>query len=304
MPSTFEQHARPVIFGELLFDHYPDGNKVLAGAPLAVAWHCQGFGLRPLLITRIGQDIEGEIALTAMHQWGLDTRAVQIDSHHTTGNVVVSSENKDNHFEIKSDQAWDYISSSLALEWLKDLPCSLLYVGSLAQRHSVSYKTLQQLVKEIKLPLFVDINLRPPWVDNDVIEQNLKAARWLKLNDSELALLLHKDVEEHKELLKHAEIIRAQYEIELLYVTCGEKGAFIVREAEVTESINTQTIKSIDTVGAGDAFTSVCILGFYKDWNQQQTLTRANEFAAKVCQIQGATSLLKSDYDYFLKKWS
>jgi len=31
------------IFGEVLFDHFPDGSRVLGGAPFNVAWHLQAF---------------------------------------------------------------------------------------------------------------------------------------------------------------------------------------------------------------------------------------------------------------------
>ena len=47
---------RPLIIGEVLFDVMPDGTRVLGGAPFNVAWHLEAFGLRPLMITRVGAD--------------------------------------------------------------------------------------------------------------------------------------------------------------------------------------------------------------------------------------------------------
>jgi len=293
MSLAIDQSARPVIFGECLFDHYPDGSKILAGAPLAVAWHLQGFGLRPLLISRIGQDEEGELALAAMHQWGLDTRAIQIDPQHSTGSVVVTSSNGENQFEIKPDQAWDYISSHLSLEWIRILPCSLLYAGTLAQRSHISHKTLQRLMLETNLPVFVDINLRPPWNDTPIIKQCLDVAHWLKLNDEEL-----------KKLTDSAKQMKSQHDIDTIYITRGEQGSAVLNEQGTIEENNDLSIKVVDTVGAGDAFTSVCILGIHKGWTSRQVLTRANEFAARICQTQGATALVKQDYDDLLEKWN
>ncbi len=298
MSHTIDQHARPVIFGELLFDHYPDGNKVLAGAPLAVAWHCQGFGLRPLLITRIGQDTEGELALAAMREWGIDTCGVQIDPIHATGKVQVTNKNDDNHFEIEPDQAWDHISSYLALEWVKTLPCSILYAGTLAQRSHHSHKTLQRLMLEVSLPVFVDINIREPWNDPEIVEQSLNEAHWLKLSDTDLTSL----VASTQILTEKAKQLRSDYGIEVVYLTHGETGADVITEDEQISEKN-KKIKVLDTVGAGDAFTAVCILGLHKQWTQQQILSRANEFAARICQQQGATTLTKQDYTDYLKKW-
>lgn len=299
MPYTLDQHARPVIFGEILFDHYSDGSKVLAGAPLAVAWHLQGFGLRPLLISRIGQDTEGELALAAMHQWGLDTCAIQIDPDHSTGSVRVMRKNDDNHFEIAADQAWDHISSYLALEWVKTLPCSLLYAGTLAQRSHNSHKTLQRLMLEVNLPVFMDINIREPWNDPDIMQQSLTEAHWLKLNDSELSSLSNSA----ETLTNKAIQLKSDNDIASIFLTCGANGAEIISDQAHTVAHNKNTKEIVDSVGAGDAFAAVCILGLHKKWNQQQITSRANEFAARICQYKGATALHKQDYTEYLQKW-
>ena len=52
---------RPIIFGEVLYDCFPDGQAVLGGAPFNVAWHLQGFGLNPLFISRVGDDPLGHL---------------------------------------------------------------------------------------------------------------------------------------------------------------------------------------------------------------------------------------------------
>ena len=43
--------AVPVVFGEVLFDIFPDGAKHLGGAPFNVAWHLQAFGDQPLFLS-------------------------------------------------------------------------------------------------------------------------------------------------------------------------------------------------------------------------------------------------------------
>ena len=303
MSHIIDQNARPVIFGECLYDHYPDGNKLLAGAPLTVAWHLHGFGLRPLLITRIGQDTEGELALAAMHQWGLDTRGIQIDPQHPTGSVLLSNNQGENHFEIKPNQAWDYIGGHLALEWIKTLPCSLLYAGSLAQRHHVSHKTLQRLLLEGNLPLFVDINIREPWNDALIIEQSLEEAHWLKINDVELHDLTKTKNLSTQQINDAAKELKSKHDIETIYITRGSKGSISINENGNAIEQSNSSIDIVDTVGAGDAFTALSILGIHKGWNQKQIIHRANQFAERICQIQGATSLMKKDYIKYLEEW-
>ena len=57
--ATVARHSQHtvVIFGEVLFDDFPDG-AVLGGAPFNVAWHLQAFGLHPVVISRTGNDAQ------------------------------------------------------------------------------------------------------------------------------------------------------------------------------------------------------------------------------------------------------
>ena len=298
MAKTIDQTARPVIFGELLFDHYPNGEKFLGGSPFNVAWHLQGFGLRPIFVTRLGQDTEGELALTSMIRWGMDTCAVQIDHQHQTGSVLVSQSDGDNQFEIKPDQAWDFISGALVLEWLNNLPCSLIYAGSLAQRNPISRKTLQRIILETELPVFIDINLRAPWNDAEIINSCLESAHWLKLNNHEIESLA-KD----ENLQKAAINIKTTHDISDVYITHGEQGAMLVNDSGIKQ-FNTESITAIDTIGAGDAFSAVVILGLHLGWSDFQIVKNANEFAARICQGQGGTPLKKQDYTALMRQWA
>ena len=298
MAKTIDQTGRPVIFGELLFDHYLNGEKLLGGAAFNVAWHLQAFGLRPIFVTRLGQDTEGELALTAMIRWGMDTCAVQIDHQHQTGSVLVSQSDNDNQFEIKPDQAWDFISGVLVLEWLNNLPCSLIYAGSLVQRNPISRKTLQRIILETELPVFIDINIRPPWNDVEIISSCLESAHWLKLNNHEIELLA-KD----KNLQKAAKNIKTMHDISDVYITHGEQGAMLVNDSGIKQ-FNAESIKAIDTIGAGDAYSAVVILGLHLGWSDFQIIKNANEFAARICEGLGGTPLKQSDYTALMKQWA
>ena len=68
-----KKRNRPIIFGEVLFDCFPDGSRVLGGAPFNVAWHLQAFGAEPLFVSRVGNDPMGRKIRDAMLQWGMDT---------------------------------------------------------------------------------------------------------------------------------------------------------------------------------------------------------------------------------------
>lgn len=300
----FEKDGRPVIFGEVLFDVFEDGTAVLGGAPFNVAWHLQGFGLRPLLISRIGQDERGELVLMRMHQWQMDTQAMQIDPVYPTGRVEVSIQDGEPHYEIPAEQAYDKISSALVIDIISNLPCSLLYCGSLAQRDAVSRKTLQGLIQKQGLPVFVDINRRPPWLDEANISKTMHAAAWVKMNEAELAEQTGLVVTDEASLQRAVKLLCNQHHIEGVFITRGEKGASHISARGMQTAVTRQAQGFIDSIGAGDAFAAVCLLGQIRQWSVALTLARANTFASMICEQRGALIEDKSVYAGLLQEWT
>jgi len=70
------QPARPIVFGEALFDCFGE-RELPGGAPLNVAWHLQALGWNPLLVSRIGADDQGQRITKRMQDWGMNTTGIQ-----------------------------------------------------------------------------------------------------------------------------------------------------------------------------------------------------------------------------------
>jgi fructokinase len=89
-----------------------------------------------------------------------------------------------------------------------------------------------------------------------------------------------------------------------LLLTHGEKGAELFTPDGLSATIEPdRSIEPVDTVGAGDAFTSVFILGLACDWSRNLTLSRAQAFASAVCSYRGATTRDPAFYRPFLHDW-
>jgi fructokinase len=180
---------RPLIVGEVLFDVMPDGNSVLGGAPFNVAWHLEAFGLRPLMITRVGADEPGDEVVATMEAWGMDVSGVQRDDSHPTGRVQVELDDGEPTFHILPDQAYDHLDPDRAVQLVTGEAFSLLYHGSLISRGEVSRSARDALEERSGLPVFVDVNLRDPWWDQEDVVASVRSATWVKLNEAELDLL-------------------------------------------------------------------------------------------------------------------
>jgi fructokinase len=298
-------HNRPVIFGEVLFDHFADGSRVLGGAPFNVAWHLRGFGANPLVISAVGDDHEGREVLERMTSWDLTTEGVQTDSTHPTGKVAATIVDGENRFEIAPGQAWDFVHADPALRAASEEPAGLLYHGTLALRAGESWNTLRSLWDKTEAPSFVDLNLRDPWWTKDKVEWCLSTADWIKLNETELAELSARSTASFGECRDAALGLARDHSIQGVIVTRGGEGALSVVDGKRIFDAKAPPISSlVDTVGAGDAFSAVVCLGLLHEWDHQTTLDRAAAFAADLCGIRGATTTDFGLYERHLGEWS
>jgi len=294
---------RPLIFGEVLFDNFPDGSSVMGGAPFNVAWHLQGFGCQPLLISSVGKDTSGEKVLSKMNAWGMDVSGVQVDEQHPTGSVQIELVDGQPSFSILSDQAYDYIGSESIDQILKSVQPALLYHGSLAVRNRDSQQTLFYLQDKIDVPVFVDINLRPPWWEKSLLDALLKNATWAKLNEDELLEMSGNSSNGNVDYPSMAEQYREKKNLDMLILTLGAEGAHLISKDGMVHGEPVIVENIVDTVGAGDAFSSVILFGLLSGWSKQLVLPRALEFASSVCANRGAVINDRDVYQSFLDNW-
>ncbi len=290
---------RPVIFGEVLFDCLPDGAQMLGGAPFNVAWNLQSFGLSPLFISKVGKDELGQKILDAMNGHRMDVSCIQQDNSRPTGTVEVSLTDGEPSYEIVNDVAYDYIDAD---DLRVNVGEGVLYHGSLALRNIQSKTAYKKIKKRLNIPVFVDVNLRAPWYEINTVREMVKDATWCKLNEGELSEL--------KSNLSDSDEIKAnkiffQKQLKSMYLTKGDAGATVLNDKgadyNVVPSCST---KVVDSIGAGDAFCSVIILGLFKDWDIKTTFDRAQEFASAVVGIKGAVSSDEKFYEDFKVAWN
>lgn len=291
---------RPILFGEALFDCFPDGKRILGGAPFNVAWHLTGLGNAPLFITRVGNDAPGMEVRRAMEDWGMDTRGVQVDPTLPTGSVRITFVHGESQYDILAHQAYDAIDDPLLPDTLRP---AFLYHGSLAVRgagQTSSRATLQTLAQKLRAPIFLDVNLRAPWWRRDDVLRWIPRAHWVKLNEHEL---LDLEPEAGTAAQRAWQFLR-RHHLHTLIVTFGSQGALALTAAG--EELRVQPdahIPVVDTVGAGDAFTAVFLHGYLHHWPLAQTLARAQDFASAVVGVQGATIQDPAFYQHFLRCW-
>jgi fructokinase len=284
------------IFGEVLFDCFPTGEQVLGGAPFNVAWHLQAFGRSPLFVSRIGRDGEGDAIAQSMARWGMETAYLQRDAQHPTGRVAITFEAGEPSYDIRAGVAYDFIDATGVVE----VHASTLYHGSLGLRNPIALEALNRLKANHPQRIFMDVNLRDPWWQREVVLNWVAEADWVKLNEEELRQIAG----ESNDLSTMAAAFRERFNLKGLVVTLGKRGVFAVAEDGHIHRIEPElNLNLVDTVGAGDALTSVLILGLELGWPLSLTLERAQQFASAIVGQRGAVVDAPAFYQQYIDLW-
>jgi fructokinase len=281
--------------GEVLWDLLPSGSQ-LGGAPANFAYHARSLGADACVVTRVGNDGFGQEILRRFKQQQIADGTVQVDEKAPTGVVTVTlSDNGIPSYNIKENAAWDQISVTLAaLVGIQQ--ADAICFGSLAQRGKTSRDSIQTLVAsaaEHTLRVF-DINLRQKFYSLEIIEQSLRLANVLKLNDSELPILadlLGLNGTTHNQI----ELLAKQFDLHLVALTRGPAGSLLFQAGKWSDC-SSVPIKIVDTVGAGDAFTAALVMGLLSKMDLDEINRLADEVARFVCSYAGATPPLPREF--------
>ncbi len=277
--------------GEVLWDLLPTG-KQLGGAPANFTYQCRSLGADAALITRVGADPLGREVLERFRGLGLPTETVQVDPELPTGTVDVElAADGQPRFTIREHVAWDRIEAGpAALD--RAARAGAVCFGSLSQREGPSRSAIRAIVSASRPGALrlLDVNLRPPFVDRDVIAESLELASALKLNDQELpelAAMFGLSADPKTAMTELAD----RFGLSLVALTRGPHGSLLRSGGEWSEHPGS-AVSVRDTIGAGDAFTAALVVGLLLGRPLHEINRHANEVAAFVCSQPGGTPTL------------
>lgn len=293
-----DRHPPQVIvsIGEILWDLFPDGPR-FGGAPANFARSCSALSRQAsvMMASAVGQDELGELAIAELTEHEVNTSLISKLTQ-PTGTVNVSLDGAGSaSYEFAANCAWDNLVWSADLELAAMHPSAVCF-GTLSQRTGTSRATIQRFIgatPQATLRIF-DVNLRPPHFDNETIDQSLRLANVVKLNDEELTVL----AETYSlcgSTRTQLESLAERFELEAVALTRGPDGAAILKGNKMSEHPGIAT-KVADTVGAGDAFAAALTVGLLEGRALNDINQSACEVAAFVCSQQGAAPRLPQQF--------
>jgi len=286
MPFTSPPEPRGEILcvGELLWDALPAG-LFLGGAPFNVACHLRAAGAAVTMITRVGADQLGDEARRRVARFGVSTDLVQVDTSLPTGFVRVTVADDGNAaYDILEPAAWDNLETTRTLLERADAAQAVVF-GTLAQRGGVTRDTLRRILDTRALKV-LDVNLRPPYDDREIIRDSLRRADVVKLNEEEMQRLASW-LDLRGDLQRTAAALAETFHCYTVCVTRGPHGAALWRDGRWSEHPGFE-VDVRDTVGSGDAFLAVLLAGLLKGTDDEALLHHANLIGAYVATQHGA----------------
>ena len=239
------------VVGEALVD-VVNGSAHPGGSPANVALGLARLGRPVRLWTRLGRDDYGDLILGHLQQSGVVIPDDSIDDHPTSSAIATLDERG------RASYAFD-------ITWDVALPGSLpgdvvaLHTGSLATVLAPGRDMVSDLIRREharrRATISLDLNARPSLVDDHEalvtrLDQLIPLAHVVKMSEEDLEYLWPGDTVEAM-----ADRVLAVSSVAIVVVTRGADGAWAATRENVVE-VPAPQVELVDTVGAGDAFTS------------------------------------------------
>lgn len=279
-----------VCAGELLVDGWPDGACHPGGAPANVALHAAALGASSILISRVGSDESAAQLRRWLQANRIEDYLLQTEGSAPTGVVRVRKDSANSiDYDIVMPVAWDFLEANEPA-LVAARRAGVFVFGTLAQRHPVARRAIRLLVEAARgggSQVIADLNLRPPFYDEEIVLWTLRHGSILKLNREELSEVSRMlgATGEEKDLFLG---LLREFGLKRGVLTAGSDGAWIFEDGELSHQAP-EPAAAVDAVGAGDGFCAALAVGLVEGKSLRESAPRAARVAAFVVSHRGAT---------------
>lgn len=249
--------------GDNVVDRYVDhGVDLPGGNAVNVAVHAGRAGADAAYLGRLGDDARGALVLQALQEEGVDTSFVEVvpgpNAHATVGH---------------RDGDRVFLDADRGVAEFEPGAAHLAAMTRFDAVHTAYTGTLLPHVREVAATSRVSYDFADRHdPDGDTVRDAAPHLYLATFSGSHLPLA---EVEEHVQAL------RALGAVNVLF-TRGSDGA-VLGTPDGLHHVEATPTEVVDTLGAGDAFIAVTLVGLLRDEDPVAVLTRASAVAAEVC---------------------
>lgn len=284
-----EPAAQIVAIGEILWDVFPDGER-LGGAPFNFTAQAACLGHSAALLSAVADDERGNKALAEARRLEVATELIGTVKTPPTGHVTVAvDEGGQPDYVIHRPAAYDRVElADAAAQAIAANPPDWVYFGTLLQTDSAARATTLRLLDAApRARRIYDVNLRKDSYSRELLAELLPLATVLKINASEAAEVRRLLGEPESDIETFAREYAVRYGYEGVCVTLGADGCYVLWDGrEVRSQSYPVTVR--DAVGSGDAFAAAFVHGVSSGWTTEKTADFANRVGSLIASRSGA----------------
>ena len=248
------------------------------------------LGLNPLLVAAVGKDWADYNDWLVRH--GVNTEHVRISKDLYTATFIVTTDEELNQIASFFPGAMSE-ARELDIQVIAEREggIDLFLIGpddpDAMIRHS-------HAARRLGIPLAADPSQQLARMDGDSLKQLVAGAKYLFLNEYELALMLQKTGWSDAELFD---------QVQVRVVTLGSKGARIEEHGKPTITVGTPAEKAkVDPTGVGDSFRSGFLAGLSWGLNHERCAQLGSMIATFCLETKGTQEYL-FDRDQFMERF-
>jgi fructokinase len=274
--------------GEILWDLI-GASEYLGGAVLNFSVQLARLGHRVSLVSAVGDDPRGRLALSQARDLGLSTRFIRTVPNHPTGIVTVTVDPAGQpSYVIHRPAAYDFAALDFAdFADLAAAPPDWIAFGTLYSMYPAARQLLGTVLQRFPhARRFYDINLRRDSYTPELVASLCELAHVVKLNDLEVGMVGRIFATPETTLEAFCRNYAARFGWQAVCVTRGSEGCALLLSGQYLEMAGYR-VKVADTVGAGDAFAAALLHGISAGWPPREVADFANRLGALVASRPG-----------------
>jgi adenosine kinase len=255
-PGQFKDHILPDKLHILNVSFLVDGLKRLRGGCAAnIAYACALHDMKPRLVASVGSDF-GDYR-TWLEERGVDTRSALVVDDLLTASCFITTDSQNN-------QITGFYPGAMARARdvsIRSLPGAKPALVTISPNDPEAMKRYPRECRELGVPFLFDPGQNTIALDARALEDGLKGARAVVMNDYECAMVSEKTGRSVADMLELAEAV---------IVTLGEKGSRIhARGKAPVEVPAAKPSKIVDPTGCGDAYRGGLVRGIVSGYDWQ-----------------------------------
>lgn len=235
----------------------------LGGVGRNIAHNLSLLGIKPKLLTALGNDDFGKMALKECEDQGIDlNHAIIVPGLSTAIYLYIGDHHGDMEVAIADMEIFDFITK----DYLRENLSLILKAKALIVDANIPEGTIEWLANNYDGPIFAD----PVSTAKGVKFKNyLSRIHTLKPNKMEAELLSEVEITDGESLRRAADVLLGKG-VKRVFISLGEDGVFA---ADLKEKIHLPTLKAnlANATGGGDAFMAALVMAYLEGYSLRES---------------------------------